>query len=68
MKFFLAYSFSALIDDKTGLVDDKNKQFLENMRNSIIKRKETVFWLILEKIGVKNLWLLTNAHLTILRK
>lgn len=39
MKFFLAYSFSALIDDKTGLVDDKNKQFLENMRNSIIKRK-----------------------------
>jgi len=43
MKFFLAYSFSALIDDKTGLVDDKNKQFLENMRNSIIKRKETVF-------------------------
>ena len=43
MKFFLAYSFSALIDDKTGLVDEKNKQFLENMRNSIIKRKETVF-------------------------
>lgn len=43
MKFFLAYSFSALIDSKTGLVDEGNKQFLESMRNRILDKKEEVF-------------------------
>lgn len=43
MKFFLAYSFSALIDSKIGLVDENNKKFLENMRNEILERKEEVF-------------------------
>lgn len=28
MKYFLAYSFSALIDSKTGLVDEKTDSFL----------------------------------------
>lgn len=43
MKFFLAYSFSALIDRKTGLVDENNKKFLESMRNEIIERDAEVF-------------------------
>ena len=43
MKYFLAYSFSALIDSKTGLVDEKNRQFLEDMRNSILDKKVDIF-------------------------
>ena len=43
MKYFLAYSFSALIDSKTGLVDEKNRQFLEDMRNSILDKKADIF-------------------------
>ena len=43
MKYFLAYSFSALIDSKTGLVDEKNRQFLEDMRNSSLDKKADIF-------------------------
>lgn len=43
MKYFLAYSFSALIDSETGLVNERSKQFLESMRNSILAKNEEVF-------------------------